>query len=1077
MTVRIGGLPELTPYGDTFTVFLFAQDFEPTGMSSLLPPAVPNKSPVQAINGSTVDRFAPVFRTAPTATPSDQPTGYGPSALITTVTLAVETDEAANCYYVGFPASVPGSGGPGDYAPNAAQVVAGTDYTGTAAAVAGSWALAANVSGTVTTTVPLVGSSTYDFYIVCADLVKTYLGGVGSSSVNQQAAPTLATALVPASYAPLWTGNPWQAATSDLATFGWTNAYSRFPHFTAVSATGFTLSVSQTEAGNVLYAVVPRLDADPTKAQVAALAAGSSATYVATVGGATVTPAAAGRLAVAANVTAPLTVSGLSASTDYAVYLVTQDGATGNLGDGDLLQGVVQNANKLAPGLYNIAPVVSDTQLVLTATPTSAANVTYVVLNAGAPAPTPWQVVNGLDSNNNSAPCYNDPPPTAVPPPVGVRGAGGSLCYLANTYSASAAGRAQCVAGHTPCTLATVTNLTAGTAYDVYYVTLLPTSADVTGPDYPSHGIRYDAFSRVPFKVTSSTSDTAPPDFLPGYPAALAPTSSSFNLVVQMSKPGSVSYVVLSQVQGNAPTQPTAAQVLAGTDAAGNAPLAAGTISMPALANPRLGTGVDFFPAYAVNITGLTPATVYDTYVVAQDANAQVQATATRVVVLTLDSNSALGLLSVAPGALLPPFNAAHLSYDVFLNDTYTSVAVDAAPASAEASLTINGVAVAAAAPQTYALSYGSNTFALQVTAGDGVATTRYALNVHRVPSFNAYNATLLALGLSWVDPVAGAVSVNSTQMGGAEWPACLQGCLPPPLSPASCDALNPSCVMDAAQLVYYVAVPSAVATVTVAATTTSPLATVSLFLTTPTPATATTTVASLQAPQPLATSPTVDLAALEQYGASEIKIGVVAPDGTSTLYVIKVTRYGPGVYEGWAPVVPTTAQLGPRYGEDYAGDDPLTVRVLTDATVAPLYELVPPLDIEPPAFLPGYPLVTPGVGSVSFRLMTNKPSVAYYMVVQAAGVAGVTAPDPSDLRAGAVPPGDVAAALGSMPDPSAPIAGYGLTRETSATVGGLTSGANYTVFFVAQDKALDLRGDPKPNLQPAVTTLSFVAM
>ena len=197
-------------------------------------------------------------------------------------------------------------------------------------------------------------------------------------------------------------------------------------------------------------------------------------------------------------------------------------------------------------------------------------------------------------------------------------------------------------------------------------------------------------------------------------------------------------------------------------------------------------------------------------------------------------------------------------------------------------------------------------------------------------------------------------------------------------------------------------------------------------------------------------------------------------------LYIVTVTRYGPGIYEGWQPVIPTTAMLGPRYGQQYAGDDPLTVRVLLDATIADL-DRIPTLDVTPPSFVTTYPQATGARGAVNFKVMLNKQGVCYFIIL--ANVTGpYMAPKPSDVKYSHYPAGTIAAVGGQLPDVYGqysalynPISSYWLTQETTLLVPGLNLGTTYTAWMACEDKAKDLTLQPKPNMQTAATPLTFV--
>ena len=416
-----------------------------------------------------------------------------------------------------------------------------------------------------------------------------------------------------------------------------------------------------------------------------------------------------------------------------------------------------------------------------------------------------------------------------------------------------------------------------------------------------------------------------------------------------------------------------------GVAAYGLSAILSGSIAMPSIFNPDTATQVS---SYNITFGGLSPLTNYDTYVVAVDLYGNLQNISFRIVTSTLDNNPLLGELSVSGGGIVtPPFLPTLTYFDAFLNDSVAAVTIAAAPQSPNASLAINGVTITPATSATYRLAFGNNTYNLTVTAQDGRTTRSYMLGVNRVPVFSEFNSTLSVLSLIWTDVNGVTTVVNSTNMGGAQWPSCLLGCLPPPDSSADCSAVNPGCVMDSNQTLYYVSIPSSVSTVTVYAKTTSPLSNLTLYPNDVSSPDFPYLLSSFQGGQLHAANPNVSLYLLQSEGNNELKMLVRAPDGSQSLYIILVSRYGPGVYEGWQPVVPTTAMLGPRYSTYYAGDDPLTVRVLVDPTVENL-DVIPRMDIVPPAFVATYPQAVAGQGQVTFKVMITKPGVCFYMIL-----------------------------------------------------------------------------------------------
>ena len=241
------------------------------------------------------------------------------------------------------------------------------------------------------------------------------------------------------------------------------------------------------------------------------------------------------------------------------------------------------------------------------------------------------------------APSTADPVRAHVRPQAGTGGQ--QLCYFANTYNALVAGSFQCLEGRSNashCVGPRVTNLTAGHSYDIYMVSLFPTNppftspaldGTVSGPDYvnpsPYQGgnkIAYNEFSRVPVVTRINTTDTHPPRFWPGYPFTAAVNATSYTLVAQLNEPALLYYVVVSQIEGGLPIppRPSPTNVVLGLDAFGNAPLRSGFIVMPSIFNNDTATQLT---SYNVTFGGLSPLTVYDTYVAAVDLFGNLQAT------------------------------------------------------------------------------------------------------------------------------------------------------------------------------------------------------------------------------------------------------------------------------------------------------------------------------------------------------------------------------------------------------------------------------------------------------------------
>ena len=245
-------------------------------------------------------------------------------------------------------------------------------------------------------------------------------------------------------------------------------------------------------------------------------------------------------------------------------------------------------------------------------------------------------------------------------------------------------------------------------------------------------------------------------------------------------------------------------QVVAGLAASGAAALTSGNFSMPAVNNPaglgrineyrvRVPAASPVSTIYQEAISGsatlasssspLLPETAYDVYIAARDTVAptpNLQLEAEKIELVMPSRNALLTALEPGAGALRPPFAQGLYTYSLFLDGaSNSSLALTAVPTAEYVGsmlLSVNGSAAAALTSNvqtSVALAYGLNVLSLNVTAQDSVTVVPYVINVYRQASSDVSNATLAILSVRFD---TGAV-VNSTQMGGAPWPACVLGC------------------------------------------------------------------------------------------------------------------------------------------------------------------------------------------------------------------------------------------------------------------------------------------------------------
>ena len=143
---------------------------------------------------------------------------------------------------------------------------------------------------------------------------------------------------------------------------------------------------------------------------------------------------------------------------------------------------------------------------------------------------------------------------------------------------------------------------------------------------------------------------------------------------------------------------------------------------------------------------------------VAMDAAKTVTAT-----FAALSNNADLAALALSSGTLTPPFASGTASYASSVAFDHVSITVTPTAADAGATVTVNGLPVAAGSTSgPIALAVGANPIAVRVTAADTVTKRTYAIDVTR-----AHAATTTTLATSASPVVAGsAVTLTATITG-----------------------------------------------------------------------------------------------------------------------------------------------------------------------------------------------------------------------------------------------------------------------------------------------------------------------
>ncbi len=372
----------------------------------------------------------------------------------------------------------------------------------------------------------------------------------------------------------------WADATSFVADVTAPTFTATFPKTNNISSTTLDLLSNINEAGKTYFVILPDNATAPTSAQVKA---GQDAT------GTAVANNLKGTLNhLTANTDVTANVIGLTNGTAYDIYAVAEDNVP-NVQASPIKIDVSTTSSDILPPIF--ASTFPKTSLVNLTGFTLASQINeigktyFVIVPDAATAPTPAQIKAGQDATS-----------TAV--------------------GASFKGTIDHTTANTELT-AVITGIASATAYDVYVV------AEDAIPNLQASAVKLD--------ITTATPDVTAPTFTATYPKTSGIASSSFNLLTNINEAGKTYFVV---VPDNA-TAPTSAQVKAGQNSAGTA-----------IANNLKGTinNVAGATEYSANIAGLTQATSYDIYVVAEDAptfnTPNLQASPVKVDVTTIVPNT-----------------------------------------------------------------------------------------------------------------------------------------------------------------------------------------------------------------------------------------------------------------------------------------------------------------------------------------------------------------------------------------------------------------------------------------------------
>ncbi|MDX9695487.1 MAG: T9SS type A sorting domain-containing protein [Bacteroidales bacterium] len=274
---------------------------------------------------------------------------------------------------------------------------------------------------------------------------------------------------------------------------------------------------------------------------------------------------------------------------------------------------------------------------------------------------------------------------------------------------------------------------------------------------------------------TGMAADVTAPTWTATYPKTANVLDSKADLTVNTDEPGTAYYVVLP----DGATAPSNTQVVAGQDATSTPVTLKGSITIAAATTD-----------YTTTITGLTPSTSYDIYVVAQDDESTPNVSAPVLKdITTLADNTAPTWTATYPKAaniantqfdLLTNLNEAGVMYYVVLQDGKT------APSVAQVKAFTDGTDVAAYKWGTQIITAGTTEFVKTISGmADGATYDVYVVAEDDVPNVQTTVASVLDIALPALkaepsEDVSGlavgavtstSVTINWTDAGGAVTP------------------------------------------------------------------------------------------------------------------------------------------------------------------------------------------------------------------------------------------------------------------------------------------------------------------
>ena len=526
----VAGIGVGTRFSDAYDVFVFAQDDEPSGMSSL---TSPNRGDVETFEAATTDVRPPTFADGyPKVDTAVAKAGYG--EVETNFTVRVKMDEPGRAFYVAFPASDAspsnvGSGLPGSRPPTPSNVVAGQDYSGAVAAVSGFFDVEDATGEHVDVHAgSKLDSTTYNVYIVAQDDAalddrtrRLNADGTAVTLTNNTSPVAVVQVDIPDGAAPLFLDG--------------------YPAMSDCSDGGFTLKARVNEdSTEVLYAVVAYSSTADAKLTGASSTDPTHQEVEAGTGF-----AASGSIACSLGSECSEEVTFTALTSGHYQVFVSVKGPADNLGDGETARSEYETPTKMAPCLLGSGDAAvtwddsEDTKLTASVELNAPAEVYYVFLPEAAAAPSATQIFAGQDADGNAA-----------------------------TNAGSKTIEAEI---GTDTELDAFTGVARAETYKLHVATKHASGTMATGPDGAAATYDKDtSYARVPFVSAQRAADARMPFFVDQYPTLTEIRGDSATLTVALDEPGKVYWLVEEK---STSTTPTVASLV--SDAAGVGAVAA----------------------------------------------------------------------------------------------------------------------------------------------------------------------------------------------------------------------------------------------------------------------------------------------------------------------------------------------------------------------------------------------------------------------------------------------------------------------------------------------------------------------